>query len=80
MRKFVMILGSLALAGSALADNASCQSAATAQKLSGQARTAFLKQCEADAKARLTLTRQDQRMSRAPTGEFGHCSHGEKDL
>lgn len=82
MRNLLLIMGSLALSTAAMADTAaSCQAAATAQKLAGQARTAFVKQCEAEAKAKMSLVQQQpRRMSMAPTNEFGHCSHSEKDL
>ena len=80
MRTILLVLGSLALSTAALAENVSCQSAATAQKLTGNARLAFLKKCEAESKARLSLAQPERRMSEAPTSEFGHCMQDPKDL
>lgn len=80
MRKFLLVLGSFAFSAAAMADGASCQAAASAQKLVGSAKTAFLKKCEAESKNKLTLVNKSKNMSMAPTSEFGHCNHDEKDL
>jgi hypothetical protein len=48
---FTAALLSLALAAPAWAANASCEAQATEKKLSGAAKTSFVKKCEADAAA-----------------------------
>jgi hypothetical protein len=80
MRKVLLVICSLAFSTATMANGTNCQAAATAQKLVGTAKTAFLKKCEAEAKNNLTLVSKNKNMSVAPTSEFGHCSHGEKDL
>ena len=54
--------------------------AATAQKLVGPAKTAFWKKCENESTNKLTLVSKNKNMSVAPTSEYGHCSHSDKDL
>ena len=80
MRNVLLVICSLAFSAAAMADGASCQAAATAQKLVGTAKTAFLKKCEAESKNKMTLVSKDKSMSVAPTSEFGHCGHDGKDL
>ena len=63
-----------------MANATNCQTAATAQKLVGTARTAFLKKCETESTNRLTLVSKNKNLSVAPTSELGHCSHSDKDL
>ena len=50
------------------------------EKLSGTAKTAFLKTCEANAKAKLVLAPKERKYSVAPTSSFGHCEHSAADL
>jgi hypothetical protein len=80
MRKFILIACSLAFSTAAMADGANCQAAATAQKLVGPAKTAFLKKCETESRNKMTLVSKNKSMSVAPTSEFGHCGHDAKDL
>ena len=78
--KHLIPLMALAFAGSTLAQGATCSTEATARKLSGTAKTAFLKTCEANAKAKLVLAPKERKYSVAPTSSFGHCEHSAADL
>lgn len=80
MRKMLLAICSLAFSTAALANDVSCQAAATAQKLVGSAKTAFLKKCETETRNKMTLVNDKKNMSLAPTSEFGHCNHSDKDL
>lgn len=80
MRTILLAICSLAYSTAALASDANCQAAATAQKLVGTAKTAFLKKCEIESKQKLTLVNNKKNMSHAPTSEFGHCHQSDKDL
>ena len=78
--KILIPLVALAFAGSALAQGAKCSTEATARKLSGTAKTEFLKTCEADSKAKLVLAPKERKYSVAPTSSYGHCEHSASDL
>lgn len=80
MRKFTLLICSLAFSTATLAQGINCQAVANAQKLVGPAKTAFLKKCEAETKAQMTLVSRDKGKAIAPTSEFGHCGHDAKDL
>lgn len=80
MRTILWAICSLAFSTAALANDANCQAAATAQKLVGTAKTAFLKKCDIESKQKLTLVNNKKNMSHAPTSEFGHCHQSDKDL
>lgn len=80
MRNALLVICSLAFSTATMASGVSCQAAATAQKLVGPAKTAFLKKCETESRNNLTLVSKNKNMSVAPTSEYGHCSHSDKDL
>ena len=49
MKKLLVAVALAALANSAFAANAACETQATEKKLAGAAKTSFLKKCEKDA-------------------------------
>lgn len=78
--KHLIALVALAFAGSALAQAATCTTEATARKLTGTAKTEFLKKCEGDAKAKLVMAPKERKVSVAPTSSYGNCEHSASDL
>ncbi len=50
--------------------DATCQSTAAEKKLSGAARTSFLKKCESDAQAKCDATAADRKLSGAAKTSF----------
>ena len=78
--KHLIALVALAFAGSALAQAAACTTEATARKLTGAAKTEFLKKCEGDARAKLVLAPKERKVSVAPTSSYGNCEHSASDM
>ncbi len=78
--KHLIPLVVLAFAGSALAQGANCNTEATARKLTGAAKTEFLKKCELDGRAKLVMAPKASKMSVAPTSSYGNCEHGASDM
>lgn len=57
-------------AAQAYAQDASCQAAAAEKKLSGAAKTSFLKKCERDAASACDVTAADKKLSGAAKTSF----------
>ena len=77
MFKHLLVVLSLAFTTAALAASAVCTTAAAEKKLTGATKTAFLKKCEVDAKAKIELVSKQKNFSVAPTSTFAHqCEHG----
>lgn len=77
--KTLLPLVTLVFAGSALAQGATCATEANARKLTGAAKTEFLKKCELDAKAKLVQAPKERNYSMAPKSG-GDCGHSAADL
>ena len=77
--KYLIPLVALAFAGSALAQGAGCNTEANARKLTGTAKTEFLKKCEIDSKAKLVQASKERNYSMAPKSG-GDCGHSATDL
>jgi hypothetical protein len=77
--KHLIPLVVLAFAGSALAQGASCNTEASARKLTGTAKAEFLKKCETDTKAKLVQASKERNYSMAPKSG-GDCGGSATDL
>ena len=80
--KYLLAILALSAGACVSAQGTSCESAATAKKLSGTARAAFIQKCDADAdaKAKLVTASRDKKYFVAPTSSYGHCEQGAADL
>jgi len=83
MRKFVVILLSIGFSVPVFAQGAGCNATAAEKKLTGAAKTEFIKQCEMTAaKARMTVAAKDKQAggSKSYAGKDGGCGHAATDL
>ncbi len=81
MKNILAILAMTLSAAAMAQQGASCNAAATEKKLTGNARTTFVQKCETDAKAKMVVSSaKEKKYSVAPTGSYGGCDHGAKDL
>ena len=80
MDKSLLVILSIAFSTAATAQAVSCNTAGSEKKLTGAAKTAFLKQCEADKTAKLLVVSKDRKPVLAPSNSFGHCEHSTSDL
>jgi hypothetical protein len=81
MRMLVVILLTIGIASPALAQGSSCDLAAAEKKLTGAAKTGFIRQCEAAAKAKMTrATKENKKAAMASAGQDGHCGNNAADL
>ena len=78
--KYLLAILALSAGVCVWAQGTSCESAATAKKLSGTARAAFIQKCDADAKAKLVTASRDKKYFVAPTSSYGHCEQSAADL
>jgi len=70
MIKQLALILSLTLATAAMAEGPTCNAAATEKKLSGAAKTAFLKKCEKDATAACQAASKEKKLSGAAKSSF----------
>src|SRR5688500_3743195 len=70
MFKPVVLLLSLTLASSAMAEGPSCSATAAEKKLAGPAKTSFLTKCEKDAKATCEASSKEKELSGAAKTSF----------
>ena len=70
MTKQILLVLSLALATTAMAEGPTCNAAAAEKKLAGAAKTSFLKKCEKDAKATCEAASKEKKLSGAAKTSF----------
>lgn len=70
MLKIVALIAGLTLAGSVLAQEATCQAAAAEKKLAGAAKNSFLKKCETDAAAKCEMASKEKKLAGAAKNSF----------
>jgi hypothetical protein len=70
MFKRLILIAVLGFASSAFAQDASCTANATEKKLSGAAKTSFLKKCEKDAAAKCDIASKERKLSGAAKNSF----------
>jgi hypothetical protein len=70
MFKKLIVVAVLGFAGSAFAQDATCTGNATEKKLSGAAKTSFLKKCEKDAAAKCDIASKEKKLSGAAKNSF----------
>jgi len=83
MRKYVVILLSIGFGLPVFAQGAGCNTTAAEKKLTGAAKTEFIKQCEMTAaKARVTVAAKDKQSSgsKSHAGKDGNCGYATADL
>jgi hypothetical protein len=68
-KKFI-IVAAVGFAGSAFAQGATCTANAAEKKLSGAAKTSFLKKCEKDAAATCEMTSKEKKLAGAAKTSF----------
>lgn len=83
MRKSLVILLSIGFGLPVFAQGTSCNTTAVEKKLTGAAKTEFIKQCEMTAsKARMTVAAKDKLSSgsKSHAGKDGNCGYAATDL
>jgi hypothetical protein len=70
MKRVFLVLAVSAWAVHAAAAGPSCMSQAAEKKLSGAAKTSFMKKCETDAKAACEASAQDRKLAGAAKTSF----------
>ena len=70
MFKKIILVASLALAGSAFAQDATCTARAGEKKLAGAAKNSFMKKCEKDAAATCEVTSKEKKLAGAAKNSF----------
>ena len=70
MTKQILLVLSLALATTAMAESPTCNAAAAEKKLAGAAKTSFLKKCEKDAKGTCEAASKEKKLSGAAKTSF----------
>lgn len=70
MFKKICLIAALSVAGSGLAQAASCNAVAAEKKLAGAAKNSFLKKCEKDAAAQCELASKDKKLAGAAKASF----------
>ena len=70
MIKHLAVVLSLLLATAAMAEGPTCNAAAAEKKLSGAAKTSFLKKCEKDATAACQAASKEKKLSGAAKTSF----------
>jgi len=70
--RWTIVFGVIATASPppAHADDTSCKATVAEKKLSGAARTSFMKKCETDAKSRCDMTAGDKKLAGAARTSF----------
>lgn len=68
-KKIIMVVV-LGFAGSVFAQDTTCTANATEKKLSGAAKTSFLKKCEKDAAAKCDIASKEKKLSGAAKNSF----------
>ena len=70
MLKILTLIAGLTLAGSVLAEEASCQAVAAEKKLAGAAKNSFLKKCEKDAATKCEMAGKEKKLAGAAKKSF----------
>ena len=70
MNKLLTLICALTFGASVMAQEATCQAAATEKKLAGAAKTSFLKKCEADATAKCEAAAAEKKLAGAAKTGF----------
>ena len=70
MNKLLTLICALTFGASVLAQEATCQAAASEKKLAGAAKNSFLKKCEADATAKCEAASKEKKMAGAAKNSF----------
>lgn len=70
MFKKLIVIAILGFAGSAFAQDDTCTAKATEKKMSGAAKTSFLKRCEKDAAAKCEVASKEKKLSGAAKNSF----------
>ncbi len=70
MFKKLIVMTVLGFAGTAFAQDATCTTNAADKKLSGAAKTSFLKKCEKDAAAKCEVASKEKKLSGAAKNSF----------
>ncbi len=70
MFKKLILIAVLSFTGSAFAQDATCTANATEKKLSGAAKTSFLKKCEKDAAAKCDIASKEKKLAGAAKNSF----------
>ena len=70
MYKLLTLICALTLGTSVLAQEATCQAAASEKKLAGAAKNSFLKKCETDATAKCEAASKEKKLAGAAKNSF----------